>query len=100
MYKKTGASVLLAFLSLIAPTVSRAQVWTNLGSGMNSAILSLAYDTNGQLYAAGWFTNAGGVAAKYIAKWDGTSWTNLGSGMNSVVYALASGANGQLYAGG
>ena len=41
------------------------------------------------LYAAGYFTTAGGSAAYNIAKWDGSSWTALGSGMNSRVNALA-----------
>jgi len=41
------------------------------------------------LYAGGAFTNAGGVAASHIARWDGTSWTPLGSGTNSGVFALA-----------
>ena len=53
------------------------------------------------LYAGGYFTTAGGVAANNIAKWDGSAWSALGSGMNGQpdVYALAvSGTN--LYAGG
>ena len=37
------------------------------------------------LYAGGWFTNAGGVAANCIAKWDGSSWSALGSGISGVV---------------
>ncbi len=73
-------------------------LWTGLSSGMNSSISALAQDgTN--LYAGGSFTNAGGVAASYIARWDGSAWTNLGSGMNGSVSALAfDGTN--LYAGG
>ena len=64
--------------------------WTNLGSGVTgtdtytsaSSVSDLVYDgTN--LYACGVFTNAGGVAANRVAKWNGNSWTNLGSGMNS-----------------
>ena len=47
----------------------------------------------------GGFSTAGGSAANYIAKWNGSSWTALGSGMNGGVYALA--VSGQrLYAGG
>ena len=37
------------------------------------------------LYAGGGFTTAGGSAANYIAKWDGSSWSALGSGMNGAV---------------
>jgi hypothetical protein len=51
------------------------------------------------LYAGGWFTTAGGTAAKYIAKWNGSSWSALGSGVDNLVYALAvSGSN--VYVGG
>lgn len=51
------------------------------------------------LYAGGWFTTAGGIAANRIAKWDGSAWSALGSGMNSNVHALTvSGTN--LYVGG
>jgi hypothetical protein len=41
------------------------------------------------LYAAGSFTNAGGVPAGRIAKWNGSSWSPLGQGMNATVFALA-----------
>src|ERR1035441_1381185 len=47
----------------------------------------------------GWFTTAGGGAANYIAKWDGSSWTALGSGMDDYVFALAV-LGSDLYAGG
>jgi len=74
--------------------------WTSLGAGMNSNVRALELDTNGNLYAGGDFTNAGGVAASRIAKWNGTTWTNLGAGMNEKIYALALNTNGDLYASG
>ena len=74
--------------------------WTNLGSGMNDLVYALAHDGT-DLYAGGQFTNAGGVAANRVAKWDsaGGTWTNLGSGMEYVVKALAHDGT-DLYAGG
>ena len=58
------------------------------------------------LYAGGIFTTAGGSAANYIAKWDGSSWSALGSGMGGTsgfvyppVSALAV-SGSDLYAGG
>jgi hypothetical protein len=51
------------------------------------------------VYAGGFFTNAGGIAANYIAKWNGSSWSVLGSGMNGGVLALAL-SGSELYAGG
>jgi hypothetical protein len=81
--------------------------WTALGSGMSGppnypysggSVVALAV-SGSNVYAGGGFTNAGGSAANYIAKWDGSSWSALGSGVGSTVYALAvSGSNA--YAGG
>ncbi|HEV2456459.1 MAG TPA: hypothetical protein VGY98_19505, partial [Verrucomicrobiae bacterium] len=71
-----------------------------VGTGLNSNVLAMAViQTN--LYVSGYFTNAGGIAANHIARWDGNNWWPLGSGMvgNGAVVALAAiGTN--LYAGG
>src|SRR5207244_2405835 len=45
------------------------------------------------------FKTAGGSAANYIAKWNGSSWSALGSGMDSSVLTLAV-SGSDLYAGG
>src|SRR5688572_235497 len=85
--------------------------WTSLGSGMSTphpykSVSSLAVYDDGSgpaLYAGGYFTSAGGVAANYIARWDGTSWSALGAGLNGAVLALATfddGSGPALYAGG
>jgi hypothetical protein len=79
--------------------------WSVLGSGIGGGyggvfppVLALAVSGN-TLYAGGNFTSVGGVAANFIAQWNGSSWSALGSGMNSNVLALAVlGTN--LYAGG
>jgi hypothetical protein len=77
--------------------------WSALSSGMwdNSpytCVYALAVSGN-TLYAGGGFTTAGGVAANYVAQWNGSDWSALGSGMNNGVYALAVSGN-TLYAGG
>jgi hypothetical protein len=69
-----------------------------VGTGMNAPVRSLAV-YKGELYVGGDFTIAGGIAANYIAKWDGTSWSALGSGTNATVLSLGV-YNGDLYAGG
>ena len=59
-------------------------------------------DTGPALYAGGSFTNAGGVAAPSIAKWDGTQWAGFG-GTDCIVNALAvfdDGTGPALYAAG
>jgi hypothetical protein len=79
--------------------------WSALGSGVSTygggglgTVYALAVSGT-HLYAGGEFTTAGGVAANYIARWDGSAWSALGSGMNNTVAALAlSWTN--LYAGG
>jgi hypothetical protein len=78
--------------------------WSALGSGIGGDFLyggpyvSALAVSGTNLYAGGEFTNAGGVSANYIAKWDGSAWSALGSGMNDVLALVVSGAD--LYAGG
>ena len=87
--------------------------WSSLGLGVNSWINALTVFDDGSssgpgLYAGGSFTNAGGIAANNIAKWDGSSWSPLGSGIGGLfaeVYSLAAFDDVQegspaLYAGG
>jgi hypothetical protein len=88
--------------------------WSALGSGMNGSVEALGvFDDDGPgphppaLYAGGYFTQAGGVPANRIAKWDGTNWSALGSGISGAsdpqVYALCvydDGTGPALYVGG
>jgi hypothetical protein len=64
--------------------------WSALGSGVGStavhAVDSLLSHDDGSgggaaLFVGGHFKTAGGMAANYIARWDGASWSPLGSGM-------------------
>src|SRR5947207_10481011 len=74
-----------------------------IGGDFYPSVYALAVSGD-DLYAGGYFTNAGGVAANNIAKWDGSSWSALGSGMDGAsprVYAIAVATSGtELYAGG
>jgi len=40
------------------------------------------------VYIGGDFTEAGGVSANRIAKWDGRHWLALGGGVSSIVNAI------------
>jgi len=89
----------------IDPTFSDAN-WFGMGGfgGANGPVSAAVVDGSGNLYIGGDFTVVGGVAASYIAKWDGRSWSALGSGMSypfpgGAVIALAV-SGSDLYAGG
>jgi len=66
------------------------QTWSALGDGVSNTLVSipnvgsLAFDSNNNLYAGGYFENAGDVLVNNIAKWDGSSWSALGSGVTGV----------------
>jgi hypothetical protein len=74
-----------------------------LNGGVNALAVS-----GSDVYTAGYFTTAGGIAATNIAKWDGSSWSAPGSGISGPpdypyyggsVSALAV-SGGDVYAGG
>jgi trimeric autotransporter adhesin len=71
-----------------------------VGSGLNTNATAIAVvGTN--VYFGGPFTNAGGIAANRIARWDGRAWSSVGGGVvgSGTINALAvMGTN--LYAGG
>jgi hypothetical protein len=79
--------------------------WNPLGKGVDNFVNALAVDPEGNLYATGDFTSAGGMPALRIARWDGTSWTSLGSGLGaegdySSISTLAVDDSSNLYVGG
>jgi len=80
--------------------------WSALGSGINDRdnsgwVSAMALDSSGNIYLGGGFTSVGGVAAKNIAKWNGSVWSALGSELlNGPVAAIAADKYGNIYAGG
>lgn len=79
--------------------------WSSLGSGISGGSSSggvrkmIVY--NNELYVMGIFTNAGGVSATNIAKWDGSSWSAVASIQGTVQQiACAEVFNDELYIGG
>ncbi|MFM7231926.1 MAG: FlgD immunoglobulin-like domain containing protein [bacterium] len=73
---------------------------TDLNDLVNERVFAVAVDGTGNLYAVGAFTRIGGVAANYIAKWDGSRWWPLGTGLNRAANDVAVDAAGNVYAGG
>ncbi|HXP51826.1 MAG TPA: hypothetical protein VN922_17855, partial [Bacteroidia bacterium] len=82
----------------LATQSAKGQTWTALGTGLNGNAYSVCV-YNGNLYAAGAFTTAGGVTSNNIAEWNGTTWDSVGHGLNDTVYSLCV-YKGNLYAGG
>ncbi|RKZ12892.1 hypothetical protein DRQ53_14155, partial [bacterium] len=84
-------------------------VWQDVGGGINAvagqrADVSAIEVTNNDVYVAGDFSDAGGVPAENIARWDGANWNALGGGLthsfqNTVVFAMEE-QGGTIYAGG
>jgi len=81
--------------------------WSSLGGGMTLAfgspgsVSSLAVLPNGDLLAAGFFSFAGGVPARRIARWNGSTWLPLAGGVNNgTLQAVATLPTGGVVAGG
>ncbi|MBH8557792.1 T9SS type A sorting domain-containing protein [Hymenobacter negativus] len=88
--------------------------WSVLGTGITNGlnyqnVAALAVASNGDVYAGGTFTQAGGVTANCVAKWNGTAWSSLGTGVANGIVAnigsytvctLAIAGNGDVYVGG
>jgi hypothetical protein len=81
-----------------------APLGTGAANGVAGGVNALAVAGNGDVYAVGYFTQAGGVSASQVARWNGTAWSGLGSGITAGNYvrvmALAVAANGDVYVGG
>ncbi len=78
-------------------------VWSSLGSGMNAPGPDNSVGAftvwNGNLYAGGYYTTAGGISANSIAQWNDTTWSALGSTATSDILTLTT-FNNNLVAGG
>lgn len=79
--------------------------WWALGSGVKgindfaSTVVSAIAVKGSDVYVGGVFTNAGGVSASNIAKWNGSSWSALGSGLSGPAQAIAV-SGSDVYVGG
>jgi len=91
----------------IARWNTTTQTWSALGDGLTfgkpysyGAVYAIAISGD-DVYVGGYFTQAGNVAANYIAKWNATTqtWSALGSGTNGSVHAIAVSGN-EVYVGG
>lgn len=88
-----------SFQSASQPLGTGDQAWQN-GNVQGTIVRAVAIAPNGDVYVAGSFTQVGGVSARNIARWNGTSWSGLGTGLDDQVLSLALAPNGVVYAGG
>jgi hypothetical protein len=72
-------------------------LWTAVGAGLAGPARAHALDlvvhddgSGAALYAGGNFYVAGGLSARRVAKWDGSTWSALGRGVEGLVRALVS----------
>lgn len=93
-----GAAMVASLGIASASGVPSTKAWFSLDSELDGGITATV-EIDGTLYAAGWFTEAGGEPAEGVATFDGSTWTPLPSGPGFEVESLATdGIN--LYAGG
>jgi trimeric autotransporter adhesin len=77
--------------------------WSNLGSGTDSGIHAIAWNSKANLlYVGGGFQLAGNEPARGLATWNRSFWSGVGAGngVSSLVYAIAADGNGRVYLGG
>ena len=78
---------LIAFLTILSSSI-KGQPWTPFcGGNTNGFVVDFTY-YRGDLIACGFFTQIGGIAANYIARWDGGNWNPMGSGLNGRAHSL------------
>ena len=63
--------------------------WTELGTGVDGLVASMATDSSDNLVVAGDFQHAGGVSAEAMARWNGTSWSAVSSFDLDYVWGVA-----------
>jgi uncharacterized delta-60 repeat protein len=79
---------------------------TNLGTGFNDSVLTIAVQSDGKILVGGGFTSLNATTRNYLVRLnadgtvDTTFYTNLGTGFNSLVTALAIQSDGKILVGG
>ena len=87
----------IANADYIARYKKETGTWSALGTGLNGSCRKLLIGSDGEIYACGDFTTAGGGAANRIAVWNGSAWSALGTGFNNSAADMAFAPDGTLY---
>ena len=85
-----------AFTSVDATTASRiaqynpsTDVWSAVGDGLNTTVLSIVAGADNKVYAGGGFTASGTKAMSRVAQWNGVAWEKMGDGLDANVNILS-----------
>jgi uncharacterized delta-60 repeat protein len=80
--------------------------YTNLGTGFNSTIRTLAVQSDGKILVGGLFSSLNGVTRNRLVRLnpngteDTAFYTNMGTGFGNGIYALAVQSDGKIFVGG
>jgi hypothetical protein len=87
------------FISKFNPT---AITFTDIASGVNASVNTLALLPDGRVVAGGAFTTIGGTTANLVAVYNGTGWQQLGNGLTAgeVTKIAVNNVTGDIYATG
>ncbi|MCU0862514.1 MAG: hypothetical protein MUC36_01860 [Planctomycetes bacterium] len=88
------------FANGVAVQSPAGDAWLPLGTGITGSVRALLPLPDGELIAAGVFTQAGGSPVANVAKWSGGQWLPLGAGVGGVVNSVARLPTGDLVVGG
>ncbi len=86
-------------LAWIQPGYPPGIPWYALGGGTNGTVSELLRMGNGDLLLAGEFSQAGGIAATRVARWNGTGYVLMGSVVEGTITSAIE-FNGDIYLGG
>jgi len=104
---KANSLKVFIILTLVFVNAVNAQTWKELNPPPNifgsGAILSVASDSSGNIYAAGNFKNSNNEFI--VVKWDGSNWSEVKNGnsalkANNVITCIKIDKKGNLYAAG
>jgi hypothetical protein len=74
--------------------------WQAVGGGLDDQVIDMVANDEGQIFVTGCFSYAGGVYARTIACWDGSTWQALGAGISVMGNCLELDGDGNVFVGG
>jgi hypothetical protein len=96
-HMKTLLAILIVFATAcLSPAQSCDPRWDTMNGGTNGPINTMARLPNGDIVVGGRFTQAGGVPANNIARWDGSFWHAMGNGLGTEAWRIQVRSNGNV----